>query len=222
MTIAPEKLTTTLELGDKVSHYMETTYPYTEVEGGWVCLRDERDGSVAIVWRVASELLNTPGIRGNVLYKWMCSLRDVGFTVEPRLDMEIYGRPDEESPDGRAQWLHVTGWSEPAPPKPPIQLFTFRQHHVQLVPDANPAMDDVCRKDIRPDLACFAYHPDGKYGGITVAVYVGEKGHPVGDGRVPAWLWAIGEAHQGCRTSWCYLEAHADKVGLLTEAGESR
>jgi hypothetical protein len=195
-----------LDVADRVSAHMETTFPYIETSGGWICLRDERDGSAAIAYKNGSSLLDTVGIRGNMLWRWMCSLRDVGFTVEPRLDMELYGDPDAESPDGRARWLHVSAWATPVERKPRMQLFPYDSHVVVLDPDANPPMDGVMHKGVRPNLAVFTYLPDGRYGGMTVSVYANEVGQPVATNAVPSWLWDIGMAHRGHKKSWCYLE----------------
>jgi len=137
---------------------METHHPYIEVYGGWICLRDERDGTAVIAYKTGSDFLNTVGIRGNALWRWMCSLRDAGFTVEARLDMELYGRPDDLSPDGRAQWLHVTGW-DPGKAREPRSISGLVQElkdklGVKDVLPAEAPHSSPCWYPASPDCTC--------------------------------------------------------------------
>ena len=114
--------------------------------------------------------------------------------------------------------MHITAWED----KPPVpertvpelaaelwrKLGLLPKHFVRLDPAAHPPVDAVNRQGVRADLAVFTYQPDGRYGGMTVTVYEDENGYPVGVGKVPGWLWAIGEAHRGhgMDGGWCRLE----------------
>lgn len=113
----------TTGLAEQVSAHMTSTFPIADLYGGWTVATDTRDGSAVVVWQPGDEPAQ-PGVRGMLLYRWLCSLRDAGFTGEARTDMAVFGRPDEESPDRIARWLHITAWSAPAtvevPPLPPL------------------------------------------------------------------------------------------------------
>lgn len=91
-------------LAQAAAAHMDTNFPDTYY-GGWTVAEDERDGTAVVVWR-QREYGGEQGLRGRMLYRWLESLRAAGFTVEPRLDLEVFGRPDEQSEI--AHWLHVT------------------------------------------------------------------------------------------------------------------
>jgi hypothetical protein len=196
------------DLAERVSLHMQEHFPDTEAAASWTVARDERDNTAVVVAQPGYDHTMPGGARAIHLYRWHCSLREAGFLAEGRTDMEVFGRPDEQSPDGRARWIHVTGWAAPTVPEPMWISRGFRDHHVKLRPSDHPPMNDVMRAGIRPDLAVFTYREDGKYGGMTVVVYTDEIGHPVAVNKVPAWLWAIGEAHRDHaeERSWCYLD----------------
>lgn len=99
-----------LDLAERVSAHMLATFPESPC-GGWEVARDTRDNTAAVVWRAREMFGGMQGVRGTMLYRWLCSLRDAGFTAQPRLD-EAFGRPDETS--AIAHWLHVTAWTAPA------------------------------------------------------------------------------------------------------------
>lgn len=80
--------------------------------GGWVVAEDHRDGTAVVVYRTDPGWPQA-GVRGTTLYRWLCALRDAGFTAEARLDLEVFGKPDEQSEI--AHWLHTTGWSDAEP-----------------------------------------------------------------------------------------------------------
>lgn len=65
-------------------------------------------GSAVVVYRTHSDWPQA-GIRGTTLYRWLLALRDAGLIAEARTDMEVFGRPDEQS--DIAWWLHVTGFA---------------------------------------------------------------------------------------------------------------
>jgi hypothetical protein len=220
MTITALDVTATglgLDFAERVSRHMETHFPDTIPAASWQVARDDRDNTAVVVAFPGSDRTLPSSCYAIHAYRWLCSLRDAGFIAEPRTDMEVFGRPDEEAPGGRARWLHVTGWD----PKPPVpnrsiselaaelwkKLGLLPQHFVRLNPADHPPVDAVNRDSVRADLAVFTYQPDGKYGGMTVAVYEDTSGYPVGVGKVPAWLWEIGEAHRdhGMDGGWCYL-----------------
>lgn len=197
-----------LDLGDRVTAHMQDLFPYTEPSGGWKCLLDQRDNTVAIVWRPANDLLNTAGIRGNVMYAWLATLQNGGFLVEPRLDMELWGRPDEQSPDGRARWLHVTGWdaSRIVPERSLAELVQqlrdklglVDEHHVTLDPSRVPPLRDVSGQERTVTGLRFSY-PDGR---LDVAANFRD-----GDAqlvpRPPEWVLEIAAEHEDCPAAKC-------------------
>lgn len=219
---APVTTAADWELAERVSRHMQTVFPDTEAAASWVVARDERDNTAVVVAQPGYDHTLPGGCRAMHLFRWHTSLQYAGFTSEPRTDMEVFGRPEEQSHDGRARWLHITGWDEariiPYRTVPELvrelkrKIGTLPQHHVRLRPADNPPMDDVQRKGIRPDLAVFTYHDDGKYGGMDVDVYANQTGYPVAVGNVPAWLWAIGEAHRdhADNLSWCYPDSEKE------------
>lgn len=98
-------------LAEKVSDHMQALYPDDTDAGGWICAEDHRDGTAVVVWRPGNtEALLPGGARAILIYRWHATLQNAGFVSNPRTDMEVYGRPGEESDDGRARWLHITGW----------------------------------------------------------------------------------------------------------------
>ncbi|MEY9876614.1 hypothetical protein ABH931_006124 [Streptacidiphilus sp. MAP12-33] len=110
--LLPERISTTpaMTLARRVAAHMEAHYPDTTDAAAWTVAEDHRDGSAVVVWRIGNDRAFPAGARGTVLYRWLLSLRDAGFAAEARTDMEVFGRPDEEAPGGRALWLHVTDW----------------------------------------------------------------------------------------------------------------
>ena len=215
-SLAPIPATTAAdwELAERVSQHMQSMFPDSEAAASWVVARDERDNTAVVVAQPGYDHTLPGGCRAMHLFRWHTSLQYAGFTSEPRTDMEVFGRPEEQSHDGRARWLHITGWdpSRIVPYRTVSELVAelkrkigvLPAHFVRLDPASNPPMDDAIRKGIRPDLAAFTYHEDGRFDGMTVAVYVGETGHPLGE-KVPSWLWDIGVAHRehGRAGGWC-------------------
>jgi hypothetical protein len=193
---------------------MKTRFPDDEESGGWTVARDSRDNTAVVVWRAASDLLTMPQIRGFQLGRWLDSLRDAGFAAEPRTDMEVFGRPDEQSADGRARWLHVSNWVEPkARPESLGNRIGKVCHHVILDPATTPLMDNYWRKGIRPDMVAFTYHPDDICDGLTAVVYAAgeEEGDPLGV-YIPAWLRAIAEAHRDHAMEWSWCRPVGDPL----------
>lgn len=217
-TTAPATTAADWELAERVSRHMQTHFPDTTAAASWTVARDERDNTAVVVVGPGDDPTMPGGSYGIHAYRWLCSLRDAGFTVEPRTDMEVFGRPDEQAPDGRARWMHITAWNETAavPERSIVDLaeelcqkIGLRpQHYVQLDPTAHPPVDTAFGAVVHAETACFTYHPDGKYGGLTVTVYQDETGYQVGVDKVPAWLREIGEAHREHARhfgTWCYL-----------------
>lgn len=208
---------------------MQTHFPDTTPAASWTVARDERDNTAVVVAFPGSDRTLPGSCYAIHAYQWLCSLRDAGFTAEARTDMEVFGRPDEQAPGGRARWTHVTAW-EPKPVAPERtvselaaelwrKLGLHPQHFVRLNPDAHPPVDAVNRNSVRADLAVFTYQPDGRYGGMTVDVYEDETGYPVGVDKVPGWLWEIGEAHRdhGVEGGWCQLEVGGETARPNTD-----
>lgn len=104
-------MTTTASVGltARVAAHMEQ---FADSEcGGWLVAEDHRDGTAVVVWQAREMFGGMPGIGGTMLWRWMWSLRGAGFAAVPRTDLEVFGRPDEESE--YARWLHITAWSAP-------------------------------------------------------------------------------------------------------------
>lgn len=205
------------DLAERVSQHMQTHFPDTVAAASWTVARDQRDNTAAVIAGPGSDPTMPGGSYAIHAWRWLCSLRDAGFTAEARTDMEVFGRPDEEAPGGRARWLHVTAW-DPSRCVPDRSISGLAaelwrklgltpKHYVPLTPGAHPPVDTVTRDGVRPDLAVFAYPADGR---MDVAVYEEQTGHPVGVGQVPDWLREIGEAHRahaaGGLGDWCYRE----------------
>jgi hypothetical protein len=107
---APTSKAVDWALAERVSRHMQTHFPDTMAAASWVVARDERDNTAVVVAQPGYDNTLPGGCRAIHLYRWHSSLRDAGFTCEGRTDMEVFGRPDEQSTDGRARWIHVTGW----------------------------------------------------------------------------------------------------------------
>ncbi|MFF8829295.1 hypothetical protein [Streptomyces sp. NPDC015131] len=98
------------DLADRVDRHMNEHFPDTAAAASWVTARDERDNTAVVVAQPGYDQTLPAGARAIHLYRWHISLSDAGFISDPRTDMEVFGRPDEQAPDGRARWLHITGW----------------------------------------------------------------------------------------------------------------
>ncbi|MEV5854660.1 hypothetical protein [Streptomyces anulatus] len=95
------------ELARMVVAHMTAHCPPTE-HGDWEIGQHPTDRTIGVVWRVGTSGTAQAGVRGSILYRWLGSLKDAGFTVMPRTDMAVFGRPDEES--DTAWWLSVDRW----------------------------------------------------------------------------------------------------------------
>ncbi|WP_331764478.1 hypothetical protein [Streptomyces anulatus] len=96
------------ELAAMVVDHMTVHCPPTE-HGDWELGQHPTDRTIGVVWRVGTSGTAQAGVRGSILYRWLGSLKDAGFTVTPRTDMAVFGRPDEES--DTAWWLSADGWA---------------------------------------------------------------------------------------------------------------
>jgi hypothetical protein len=125
--------------------------------------------------------------------------------------MECFGRPNDQSPT--VWWLHITGWAQP-PAVRPRNTFMDRYptpmygHHVALDPATTPVMETRLSGRKKPTMAFFHYWADNQFGGLTVDIYVGETGEPVGC-VIPDWLHAISDEHRphAHEHDWCRLSA---------------
>ncbi|MFF2411798.1 hypothetical protein [Streptomyces sp. NPDC058092] len=99
----------TKEFALHVDEHMVKNFASTPA-GDWECGR-LADNTAVVVWQVGTMGLTQSGVRGTMLLRWLHSLHDAGFVVRSRTDMEIFGRPDEQSKI--AWWLHITGWAAP-------------------------------------------------------------------------------------------------------------
>jgi hypothetical protein len=173
---------------------MAATFPDTVPAGGWTVAADTRDGSAVVVWRQEEPV--QPQVRGMLLYRWLCSLRDAGFAAEARVDMTVFGRP-MDSPDGIARWLHVTAWSEPPatvaaplPPMPPAPPHAY----VALTPEQGQQFRCPL-SGIVPDEVRVRYLPGGGLD-LTLSYESGDWSWGQGVPRPPAWLLGLAEQHR--------------------------
>jgi hypothetical protein len=178
---------TTIDLARRLATHMETHVPDTEYAGGWTVARDQRDNTAVVVWRGDEPV--QPQVRGMTLYRWLCSLRLAGFTAEARTDMAVFGRPGDQSPDGIAHWLHVTGWSAPAPvaAEPLAPLPPQRPRVTVPLPHGRV----VCPlTGVSAAEAQFTYRPDG---GVEVVLHfeTPDLDWAQLEPRPPAWLLDI-------------------------------
>jgi hypothetical protein len=187
--------TITPTLAQRVSDHMTAHFPTADLHGAWNVACDTRDGSAVVVWRPGDEPAQ-PQVRGMLLYRWLCSLRDAGFTGEARVDMTVFGRP-VDSPDGIARWLHVTAWSErmaaavaPLPPLPPVPPHAY----VPLTPEQG--REFRCPlSGIVPGEVHVRYLPDGAVD-MTLTYESGDRHWGQGIPRPPGWLLALVEQHR--------------------------
>lgn len=100
------------DIPGRVNAHMQSSFPDDVDAAGWICARDYRDNTAVVVWRPAegAPAMLPGGARATVIARWHMSLQNAGFISNPRTDMEVFGRPEEQSDDGRARWLHITGW----------------------------------------------------------------------------------------------------------------
>jgi hypothetical protein len=217
---APASTAADWELAERVSQHMQTHFPDTMAAAGWLVARDERDNTAVVVAQPGYDNTLPGGCRAIHLFRWHTSLGNAGFLSEPRTDMEVFGRPEDQSPDGRARWLHITGW-DPArivPERSIPELIGELTRKIGLLPEhwvvlgegEDRLVDTIFGGQVRPDTAVFKYAPDGSIG---VTVYAGEAGYSVSNAKVPDWLLTIGDNHRGHigEQSWCYL---GDCTGL--------
>lgn len=180
----PPAVVPLLTLGDRVAAHM---VQFDQQTGGdYVVAVDHRDGTAVVVWREGM-FGSMQGVRGTMLYRWICSLRTAGFTAEARLDMEVFGKPDEESEI--AWWLHVTDWSEPAArPDHARRRPRYIERHVRL----DPAVSEPVTSHLgmaRPWGARFRYWPDR----VDIAVEYEHEACLLPTPDVPVWLAALAE-----------------------------
>lgn len=199
MAPAPASTTADWELAERVSRHMQTHFPDTTAAASWTVARDERDNTAVVVAGPGDDPTMPGGSYGIHAYRWMCSLRDAGFTAEARTDMEVFGRPDEQAPDGRARWLHITSWSKPLPVPPEKRGFVVpgpREHFVSVTPGSTPKLFSVGAQG--PDTVWgfrFSYYK----GRLTIAV---DFEHSCWRllGEPPEWVLDIARAHKSCST----------------------
>lgn len=177
-----------LPLGDHVAAHMRR---FDEQTGGdYEVAVDHRDGTAVVVWRCGM-FGSMQGVRGTMLYRWLCSLRSAGFTAEARTDMEVFGKPDEESEI--AWWLHVTDWSDPvAQPEPPRRTPHYVEVHVRLDPATAPPVTNSLGSTGQPWGARFTYWPDR----VDVVVEYEHDAWLLPPPNVPQWLAELAEQHR--------------------------
>ncbi|MEV4975598.1 hypothetical protein [Streptomyces scopuliridis] len=187
-------LTISFDLADRVNEHMVKNWPGSPA-GNWETAVDHRDGTAIVVWRSGDVGPAQPSMRGMMLYRWLCSLRDAGFVAEARTDMACFGRPDEESPV--AWWLHVTGWAEPEPVPAPVERYPrpIGTHRVTALP-SDPQLPGLGR----PSAYRFTYWAPGTF--VWPVTYTLEY-EPQGYAEslsipLPEWLAALADEHRPC------------------------
>lgn len=192
--------TAPVDLADQVARHMEAKFPEADTIG-WIVARDQRDNTTAVVTRhVPGSVVDPlPAVRATYLHVWLHSLRDVGFTAQPRTDMEPFGRPDEDAPGGYAHWLHVTDWQQPKPrPETAQKTASELEHHVHLDPATSPKHKATIWGPSGPvwDVR-LRYQPDG--GTLHEVAFAWEReALLIFPPDVPGWAHSLAEEHRGC------------------------
>ncbi|MFI8351264.1 hypothetical protein [Streptomyces sp. NPDC085596] len=199
MTITlPDPVTTPTDwaLAEHVSQHMQQHFPDTTPAASWTVARDERDNTAVVVAFPGSDTNLPGGCYATHLYRWMLSLRDTGFTVEARTDMEVFGRPDEQSPTGRARWIHITAWSEPeeSPEDRSFKIPGPRKHFVSVTPGSVPPLYCAGSRSMGEVWGFrFAW---GESGLLVTAVF--EHSAWLMWDEIPQWVLDIAHEHEGC------------------------
>jgi hypothetical protein len=186
--------TITPTLAQRVSDHMTAHFPVADLHGAWNVACDTRDGSAVVAWRPGDEPAQ-PQVRGMLLYRWLCSLRDAGFTGEARVDMTVFGRP-VDSPDGLARWLHITAWSRPSAPAAPLPPLPPATPRAYVALTAAQGREFRCPlTGIVPAEVSVRYLPGG---GLDMTLTFGSGDLHWGQGvpRPPAWLLELVEQHR--------------------------
>ncbi|MET8694719.1 hypothetical protein ABZV65_19500 [Streptomyces bauhiniae] len=199
MTITlPDPTTTAADwaLAEAVSHHMQTHFPDTTPAASWTTARDERDNTAVVVAFPGSDPTLPGGCYATHLYRWLCSLRDAGFTVEARTDMEVFGRPDEQSPSGRARWIHVTAWAQPeeSPEDRSFKIPGPRKHFVNITPGSVPNL--YCAGS-RSTATVWGFRFAWAESGLRVTVDFEHSAWLMWD-EIPDWVLAIAREHESC------------------------
>jgi hypothetical protein len=176
---------------------MTSRFPGTLPVGGWTVARDTRDGTAVVVWRSGGEPVQ-PRVRGMLLYRWLTSLRASGFAADASLDMDVFGRPEQESPDRVARYLRVTAWSSaaaaaasvPLPPLPPRA-----PRRTVPLPAGRRGEFRCPLSGIVPDEVDVRYLPGGALD-LTLSYESGDRSWGQGVPRPPDWLLALVEQHR--------------------------
>ncbi|MFE2497159.1 hypothetical protein [Streptomyces scopuliridis] len=185
-----------LDLAERVDKHMLKTWPGSPI-GNWQTAVDYRDGTAIVIWRSGDVGPAQPSVRGMMLYRWLGSLRDAGFTAEARTDMACFGRPDEESPV--AWWLQITGWAEPEPEPVPAPLERYPRpmggHRVTALP-SDPQLPGLDR----PSGYQFTYWAPGDFPRpVTYTLEYEHQGYAEAlSVPLPEWLAALAEEHRPC------------------------
>jgi hypothetical protein len=188
---------TGMGLAERTGAHMTRCFPGALPVGGWTVARDTRDGTAVVVWRSGGEPVQ-PLVRGMVLYRWLCSLRDAGFAAEASTDMDVFGRPEQESPDRVARYLRVTAWSSaaaaaaeaPLPPLPPAPPHAY----VPLAPQQGHEFRCPL-SGIVPAEVHVRYLPGGALD-LTLTYESGDRSWGQGVPAPPPWLLELVEKHR--------------------------
>ncbi|MFF9309993.1 hypothetical protein ACF1BS_03690 [Streptomyces sp. NPDC014748] len=188
------------DLAERVNRHMQEHFPYTTAAASWTVARDQRDNTAVVIAGPGDDP-NLPGGSYSIhAYHWHCSLQDAGFTVEPRTDMEVFGRPDEQSPDGRARWMHITGWAAPTGRPRKVERRLPAQHFVDVTPGSVPQLHNV-GSDCLDTVHGFRFsHYKGR---LSVAVVFAASCWTL-VGEPPDWVVEIARQHADCPAAkWC-------------------
>lgn len=187
---------TGMRLAERTGAHMTRCFPGTLPVGGWTVARDTRDGTAVVVWRSGGEPVQ-PLVRGMLLYRWLCSLRDAGFAAEAATDMDVFGRPEQESPDRVARYLRVTAWSSAATAAAAVPLPPLRPvPHADLELTPEQGREFRCPlSGIIPAEVHVRYLPGGALD-LTLTYESGDQHWGQSVPRPPGWLLDLVEQHR--------------------------
>lgn len=199
---------TTTGLPERVRDHMEEHFPEPAAAGDYLVARDYRDNTAVVVWRKGTDPHIPGGASAFLIYHWHISLTNAGFICTGRTDMEVFGRPDEQSPDGRARWIHVTGWDPQLVRESTSvgqeasrlrdRLGVVVPHMVRLDPASVPPLDNAAGQPMPVHALGFK-----RVGGrLYVTVEFEDSAEALGV-DLPDWVLAIAKEHEGCGEGLC-------------------
>lgn len=198
-------------LPERVLAHMEEHFPEPVEAGDYLVARDYRDNTAVVVWRKGTDPHMPGGASSFLIYHWHISLTNAGFICVGRTDMEVFGRPDEQSPDGRARWIHITGWDPTLVVEPKSlseeakrlrdRLGIVLPHMVRVDPASVPPLVNATGQAL-PVHALGFKHVDGR---LYATVQFEDSAERLGV-DLPEWVLAIAKEHEGCGEGPCTVD----------------